>query len=104
MGLSIESLDTYQVALTINRSVASFRYPPGRSHLKDQGIRAADSLVLNIAEGMGRGRTTNAGKNHFRIARGSLLEVFAVVDLLGMGGELKQQIRIADRLLWGLIR
>lgn len=104
MNLSIESLNAYQAARRINRRIVAFDFPPNRTHLKDQGIRAADSLVLNIAEGMGRGRLTRAGKNHFRIARGSLLEVFAVADLLEMGEPLKQDLRVADRLLWGLIR
>jgi four helix bundle protein len=104
MNLSIESLDAYRISVEINHFVAEHTYPQGRAHLKDQGIRAADSLVLNIAEGMGRGRQTKAGRNHFRIARGSLLEVYAVADLLKMGEDLKGKIRVADRLLWGLIR
>lgn len=104
MQLSIENLDAYRLSVEINHAVSEHSYPPGRAHLKDQALRAADSLVLNIAEGMGRGRQSKAGRNHFRIARGSLLEVFAVVDLLKMGDDLKQRIRVADRLLWGLIR
>ncbi len=54
--------------------------PRGRASLKDQGCRAADSIVLNIAEGRGRGG--GAGKNHFRIALGSAAELSAVLDLL----------------------
>ena len=104
MGLSIEQLDTYKLAVTLNHTVADLCFPNGRSHLRDQGIRAADSLVLNIAEGMGRGRTTRAGKNHFRIARGSLLEVYAVLDILRVIPAHQETFRRLDRMLYGLIR
>ncbi|MSP55613.1 MAG: four helix bundle protein [Myxococcales bacterium] len=44
----------------------------GGSHLRDQLQRAADSVVLNIAE----------GRAHFRIAAGSAAERCAALDLI----------------------
>ena len=55
----------------------------GKASLKEQGCRAADSVVLNIAEGRARGG--GAGENHFRIALGSAAEVCAVLDLSRTG-------------------
>ncbi|MED5373383.1 MAG: four helix bundle protein [Myxococcota bacterium] len=104
MPLSIENLDAYRLAISLNRSIAALDFPKNRAHLRDQGVRAADSVVLNIAEGMGRGRLTNAGKNHMRIAKGSLLEVYAVLDLLNKADQHRVDIERLDRLLYGLQR
>lgn len=104
MPLSIENLDAYRTAMDLNRLIASLDFPKHRTHLRDQGLRAADSVVLNIAEGMGRGMRTNAGRNHFRIARGSLLEVYAVLDMLGHADTYRERIRTLDKLLYGLQR
>ena len=44
-----ERLDCYQLAVEVNRFIAQASFPPGRSHLRDQGLRASDSVVLNLA-------------------------------------------------------
>ncbi len=80
MRFDHENLDCYKLALGVARWAASLRVPPGRAHLRDQLTRAADSVVLNIAEGCARGG--DAGRNHFRIAAGSAAEACAVLDLL----------------------
>ncbi|MCB9671710.1 MAG: four helix bundle protein, partial [Alphaproteobacteria bacterium] len=49
-----------------------------------QAIRAADSVVLNIAEGMTRGG--RPGANHLRIAMGSAGEAFAALDVVDFSG------------------
>ena len=48
-----DRLDCYQVALEFSAWVEriSPRIPRGRAHLRDQLVRASDSIVLNIAEG-----------------------------------------------------
>lgn len=51
-----------------------------RSGLADQWRRAAQSVVLNIAEGASRGGTKEFRK-HLGIARASLDEVEAIIDL-----------------------
>ena len=56
-----ENLDVYKLALEVARSCAVLRIPTGRTHLRDQLQRAADSVVLNIAEGRARGG--DAGRN-----------------------------------------
>ena len=50
-------------------------------HARDQWLRAAQSIPLNIAEGNGKG--TNAYRcRFFEIARGSALECAAIQDCL----------------------
>jgi len=77
-----ETLDGYRYALTVARWLRATQWPPGRAHLKDQGLRASESMVLNIAEG--RARTGKAGRNQYRIARGSAAETCAVLDLIDL--------------------
>jgi len=47
----------------------------------DQLGRASFSIVLNIAEGSGKA-SLNDRKNYFTIARGSVFECVAVIDIL----------------------
>jgi four helix bundle protein len=101
---TFESLDVYKVSISVNRRLARLRWPAGRSHLRDQALRASDSIVLNLAEGWARGRHSKAGKNHFRIARGSAGEVLAVADLLDLGDPLKQDLRRIAAMLTALTR
>ncbi len=66
-------------------------WPTDTAHLEDQGTRAADSAVLNIAEGRTLGG--KPGKNHYRIAQGSAGEALAVLDLVTLpGGRDTQQL------------
>ena len=102
-AFSLERSDVYQLALRVNRQIASLRFPAGRGHLKNQAIRAADSTVLNIAEGWERG-PGDAARNHFRIARGSAGEVFAVVELVDGPEELRQELRRIGAMLTRLAR
>ena len=45
-----ERLDCYRLAIEVNRWFSRAGFPRGRSHLRDQGLRASDSVVCNIAE------------------------------------------------------
>ncbi|WP_230469876.1 four helix bundle protein [Lujinxingia vulgaris] len=75
-----ERLDCYQVAREVVDWLSNEKFPSGRSHLRDQTLRASESLLLNIAEGAshsGKSRT-----HHFRIALGSAAELCACLDLL----------------------
>ena len=50
-------------------------------------MRAADSVVLNIAEGQGRGHATQGARNrHYTIAMGSAAECAAALDLFEVYG------------------
>ena len=80
-----EKLSAYQLARGVARWVryeASF--PRGAPPLKDQARRAADSVVLNLAEGCYREGKDRAF--HFRVAMGSAAECAAVFDLLDVAG------------------
>ena len=98
-----ETADVYQLSVHVNRRVSVLRFPAGRGHLKNQAIRASDSAVLNIAEGWERGRG-DAARNHFRIAKGSAGEVFAVVDLIDGPDDLKNDLRRVGAMLGKLAR
>ena len=77
LWLNHERLDVYRVALDVARWARATEFPRGDSALRDQAKRAADSAVLNIAEGSTqRGR---ARANHYRIAAGSAAEACAVL-------------------------
>jgi four helix bundle protein len=99
-----ENLDAYTLALEVAKACAALRIPAGRSHLRDQLQRAADSVVLNIAEGRARGG--DAGRNHYRIAAGSAAEACAALDLVGSESAAAEQpkLRRVGAMLRGLTR
>ena len=88
-----ERLDCYRLAVEVNHWFARASFPRGRAHLKDQGIRASDSLVLNIGEGCSKWNS-GAGKNQLRIALGSAGECCAVLDLVKLAGGTHQQNKL----------
>jgi four helix bundle protein len=83
----------------------------GDTELRDQATRAAKSVFLNVSEGL---PDTQLGvrRRHFTIARNSLCEVAAAVDLavaIGalpapVAGQLVAQLRRVAGLLAGLLR
>ena len=84
-----ENLDCYKLSLEVARWVYRARFPRDCQGLRDQLMRASQSVVLNIAEGCGRGG--RAEKNHFRIALGSAGECCAALDLVPLAGSEQQQ-------------
>ncbi len=100
-----ERLDCYPLAVDFAQWAYGLRVPADRKHLRDQLTRAADSAVLNIAEGCGRGPGA-ACRNHHRIAHGSAAECSAVLDLLAPPErEARQvQLRRIGAMLHGLAR
>ncbi len=91
--LSHENLDAYKLAVQIARWIRHTPFPRGDSALKDQARRAADSVVLNLAEGAYMGTPKERGR-HFRIARGSAAEVCAVLDLIDLDGGPERQVEL----------
>ena len=87
-----ERMDVYRVAVEVARWMRRQTWPTGASHLREQGTRAADSMVLNIAEGVGRGG--KPGRNHFRIALGSAAEALAVLDIATLADTPAQQQKL----------
>jgi four helix bundle protein len=80
---SFRDLLAYQRARKLAGAIRrhSARYPrEDRYELTSQMRRAASSIALNIAEGYGVG-TPPATLRHLRIARGSLRETEAALDL-----------------------
>jgi len=76
-----ERLIAYRLALEFHARLTPLARARGLASLRDQLLRAADSIVLNIAEGAGR--TSRDDKRRFYdIALGSLTECAAVLDCL----------------------
>lgn len=73
----LDNFRTYKLAVKLYREVSTLPMP---RHLKDQLLRAASSVVLNLAEGDGK-RTSKDRRRFFEIAWGSLQEVTAILDL-----------------------
>jgi len=108
-----EKLECYRraVGLAEELSKEGARWPRGLGYLFDQQRRAMASVVLNTAEG-------NARKSHaerrrfFEIARASVAEVAACVDLMLAFGliqkdrelSLKSRLSEVSKMLWGLMR
>ena len=78
-----ERLDCYRLAREVARWACKQPFPAYRSKLRDQLIRAADSMVLNIAEGAGFPVGGNRSRHH-RIALGSAAECCAILDLVDL--------------------
>lgn len=81
--LSFQRLDVYQRAiafLALATEIAE-QLPRGHSQRADQLVRAAESVVRNIAEGAGRWSKADSAK-HYRIARGEAMECAASLDVL----------------------
>ena len=106
-----ERLIADRLALDFHAQVVTLARARGLATLRDQLLRAADSIVLNIAEGASR--QSPADKRRFyAIARGSVGEVGAALDLLlirhrisaARHSEIHTQIVCVARLLGGLCR
>jgi len=83
MQLDHERLDVYGVALDFlslaNEIIEAM--PRGHAHLADQLSRASTSIVLNLAEGVGK--YSRPDKRRFYLtARGSATESAALLDVL----------------------
>jgi len=102
--LSVERLDCYRVALEFQTLAADLVRQRGLGALRDQLDRASVSIVLNIAEAVGR--TAAADRAHFfAIARGSATECAAIVDLLlARGLACQQNCRRARSLLVRIVQ
>ena len=82
-----EKLDVYRLALeyVAESFVMAKRLSGLHRHARDQWLRAAQSIPLNIAEGKGK-RGLKDRATFFDIARGSALECAAIHDVLVVSG------------------
>ena len=82
-----EKLDVYRVAIEFVAWVDAVVGPLDGQlrHTRDQLIRSAQSIPLNIAEGNGK-RASPERRRFFEMARGSATESAAAVDVLAVRG------------------
>ena len=99
MQMDHERLDVYRLAVQVARWMLRARWPRGTADLKNQAVRAAASVALNIAEG--NRRRGKARTNHLEIARGSAAEALTALQIVDLpGGEAVQHdLRRIDRML-----
>ena len=81
--LSFQRLDVYQRAIEFLSLAIEIvdELPRGHAERGDQLIRAAESVVRNIAEGAGRWSGADSSK-HYKISRGEAMECAASLDVL----------------------
>jgi len=79
-SLDPQRLDCYRVAVEF-ATAAPRLIPRGHGDLRTQLSRAAASIALNLAEGVGR-RAPAERAHFYSIARGSAMECGAIVDLV----------------------
>lgn len=82
--LDAERLDVYRVAREFYALACTFPLA-GEGELRDQLRRGGLSIVLNIAEGVGRQSKADK-RRFFAMARGSATECAAIVDVAGLRG------------------
>jgi four helix bundle protein len=82
VSLDHERLDVYRVALEFLALATSVieAMPRGNSHLADQLSRASTSIVLNLAEGVGKFSRPDK-RRYYLTARGSAMESAALLDV-----------------------
>ena len=81
--LSFQRLDVYPRAIEFLALVGDIvgDLPKGHAERADQLVRAAESVLLNIAEGAGRWSAADSAK-HYKIARGEAMECPASLDVM----------------------
>lgn len=96
-----EKLDVYRAALEYVAHVydRASKLNGHLRHARDQWLRAAQSVPLNIAEGNGKSGAADR-RHYFEIARGSALECAAIQDVLQAGGALAEEenVRLKELL------
>jgi four helix bundle protein len=108
-----EKLIAYNKAFANQRRVMAVlqQYENIPAYVKNQFGRASLSIMLNIAEGSGR-TSIKERKYFFTIARGSVFECSALLDLLfaqqeitqSIHTELKTEYEEISRILYTMIR
>ncbi|MGM0559180.1 MAG: four helix bundle protein [Myxococcota bacterium] len=99
-----EKLDCYRLAEEVARWVADATFRRGDADLRDQAVRSARSVVLNIAEGSGkRGKSR---RHSYDLALGEAGEACSAIGMARLdGGEVQQQkLRRVGMMLRAMIR
>ena len=106
-AFGFERLDAYRVALAFAELAhpLSRRLPRTKGQLGDQLERAAESILLRIAEGAGCELRSADQRRHFRAARGSAMECAAVLDICRIRGVgAPEQLHKGRELLLRLVK
>ena len=108
-----EKLECYRRAIGLAEELSKegARWPRGLGYLLDQQRRAMASVILNLAEGNAR-RGATERRRFFEIARASVAEVAACVDLMLAFGLIRQERMLSlksrlteiSKMIWGLMR
>ena len=96
MTFDFEKFPVYKLALSFTEAIDGLTQEanlPKNSRISDQLIRASLSIPLNIAEGAGRYHKADK-KNFYIIARGSVFECVAILDILNNKQGIKQETHI----------
>ena len=95
--LQHERLDVFAVAVELDGAVVAIAHKSGRGHawIADQAMRASASVVLNLAEALGREGADRA--RALRIARGSALELDAALTLMRVRSACREAKRSAAK-------
>ena len=89
----MKNFRTYDLSKELYRIIENMEWP---GHLRDQALRAASSIVLNVAEGAGL-PSKKQKLRHYSIAMGSLCEVQAALDITCTEDSTKAKI-VADQV------
>ena len=89
---------TYDLAVQFYHAVKSLQLP---GHLRSQLLRAASSIVLNLAEGYGKFSRTDQ-RRFYQIAFGSVRECQSIFDLLD--SDLTAQAKLLDHIAASLFK
>lgn len=87
--LGHEKLDVYRAGIEflVLATEAIDALPAGSGVIRDQLDRTSLSIVLNIAEGAGKGSTPDR-RRFYAIARGSAMECGAIFDAMKIKGRI----------------
>ena len=90
--LTHENLDVYRCSIDLLTLALRLvgQLPRGEREIRDQLKRAAMSIPLNIAEGVGKTSAPDRARFH-AIARGSAMECAALLDVCRVAGFVPQQ-------------
>jgi four helix bundle protein len=107
MPFDFRNLEVYTKAKTFHLSCLKIvEETKSTNYVKDQLGRASMSIVLNIAEGSGKFSKPDR-RSFFIVARASIFECVAIVDLLHDQSKVKEFIKNADelsRILFAMIK
>lgn len=107
-----EQLTVYQRALKLNKKIFDFLKANSKIDffLQDQLKRASTSIVLNIAEGVGR-FTVADRRRFYVISRGSAFETAAILQIIyrqynfdkNIYSSFQSELKEISKMLFGLI-